>query len=332
MHTNFWKELKQKPIFSLAPMEDVTDTSFRQLVLEISDPEKLDVLYTEFTNVDGLLHDVGRKSVRERLIVSTEERRLLKEKNVKLVAQIWGSDPEKFYQAAKLISKEYDFDGIDINMGCPAKKVVKNYCCSSLILVPEIAKDIVQATKEATLLPVSVKTRTGFTEVETESWISHLMQTHPAAIILHGRTRKMMSKYPADWNEIKKAVDIKNSINPDVAFLGNGDVTSYADGISKINQSGVDGIMVGRGIFANPWFFNPDKSDISAEEKINTLWRHTQLFTQNWDTRRNFNVLKRFYKIYAQGFPGAASLRAQLMECQSAADVKVIVNKIVSTI
>src|SRR5512133_1869676 len=154
---NFWQTLT-KPIIALAPMEDVTDTVFREVVLSVSDADALNVVFTEFTSTDGLCHEKGRPKVIERLLVNASEMQVLKSRNTKLVAQIWGSDPEKFRQSAKLITDINLFDGIDINMGCPVKKVVKNKSCANLINFPDLAKEIIYATTEATHLPVSVKT------------------------------------------------------------------------------------------------------------------------------------------------------------------------------
>ena len=311
--SNFWKEFKQR-LFSLAPMEDVTDTVFREIVMGMTAPGKLNVVFTEFTSVEGMNHPVGRERVSERLIVNDSERELLKKLNIKLVAQIWGRNPEIYHNVAKYISENYQFDGIDINMGCPVKKVFKIGACSALIGEPELAKEIILATKEATQLPVSVKTRTGIKQHQTEDWISNLLETDPAAIILHGRTQRMQSEGDANWEEIKKAVDVKNQIKPEIPLHGNGDVFSYEKGLQRIEETGVDGVMIGRGIFQNPWFFNPGKTEISKEERIQKLVEHTQLFEKTWSPHKNFNILKRFYKIYINGFEGAAKLRADLME------------------
>ncbi|SHF33127.1 putative TIM-barrel protein, nifR3 family [Mariniphaga anaerophila] len=317
---NFWKHIKQ-PGFSLAPMEDVTDTVFREIVTGMSAPGKLHVVFTEFTSVEGMNHPRGRQRVSERLIVNDSERALLKEKGIKLVAQIWGRNPEIYSNIARHISEEYDFDGLDINMGCPVKKVVKTGSCSALIGEPELAKEIILATKEATQLPVSVKTRTGIKQHQTEDWISQLLEAEPAAIILHGRTQKMQSDGSANWDEIANAVKVRDHANPDIPIHGNGDVFSYADGLKKVEQTGVDGVMIGRGIFQNPWFFSPDKLEITQEERIQKLLQHTRLFEQTWGGIKNFNILKRFYKIYLNSFPGAAKMRADLMEVKSYADV-----------
>ncbi|WP_346863359.1 tRNA-dihydrouridine synthase [uncultured Draconibacterium sp.] len=317
---NFWKEIKS-PVFSLAPMEDVTDTVFREIVMGMATPGKLHVVFTEFTSVEGMNHPVGRERVSERLIVNESERILLKEMGVKLVAQIWGRNPEIYANIAKYISENYDFDGIDINMGCPVKKVFKIGACSALIGEPGLAKEIILATNEATPLPVSVKTRTGIKQHQTEEWISELLEVDPAAIILHGRTQRMQSDGDASWEEIAKAVELKNQLKPHIPFHGNGDVFSYEKGLQRIQETGVDGVMIGRGIFQNPWFFNPAKTEITKEERIDKLLAHTRLFEQTWGGIKNFNILKRFYKIYLNSFPGAAKLRADLMEVKDYQEV-----------
>jgi len=317
---NFWKEFSG-PVFSLAPMEDVTDTVFREIVMGIAAPGKLNVVFTEFTSVEGMNHPVGRTRVSERLIVNESESELLKKSGVKLVAQIWGRNPEIYHNVAKYISDNYTFDGLDINMGCPVKKVVKQGSCSALIGEPLLAKEIIAATKEGTNLPVSVKTRTGIKQHQTEEWISQLLETEPAAIILHGRTQRMQSEGDANWEEIAKAVQLKNQINPAIPLHGNGDVFSYADGLKKIAETEVDGVMIGRGIFQNPWFFNPEKIEITKEERIQKLVEHTRLFEQTWGGKKNFNILKRFYKIYLNSFEGAAKMRADLMEVKNFGEV-----------
>jgi tRNA-dihydrouridine synthase len=255
--------------------------------------------------------------VSERLIVNNSERELLTESGVKLVAQIWGRNPEIYHNIAKYITENYQFDGLDINMGCPVKKVVKQGGCSALIGEPSLAKEIIQATKEGTHLPVSIKTRTGIKQHQTEEWISQLIETNPAAIILHGRTQRMQSDGDADWTEIAKAVQLKNQINPNIPLHGNGDVFSYAEGLKKITETGVDGVMIGRGVFQNPWFFDPEKTEITKEERILKLVEHTRLFEQTWAGKKNFNILKRFYKIYLNSFDGAAKMRADLMEVKN---------------
>ncbi|MFA9392738.1 MAG: tRNA dihydrouridine synthase [Prolixibacteraceae bacterium] len=322
---NFWTAIKD-PIFALAPMEDVTDTVFREIVMRVADPDRLNVIYTEFTNVDGMNHPVGKLRVGERLIVNDSEVAYLKKLNVKLVAQVWGKNPEIFYRVVKEISEDERFDGIDINMGCPVKNVVKNGCCSALIGVPELAKEIVLATKEATHLPVSVKTRTGLSKHTTESWMASLMETNPAAIILHGRTQKQQSDGLADWDQIALGASICKEMNPEVAFLGNGDVMSYEDGLDKVEKYGVDGVMIGRGIFQNPWFFSNNQQERTRAERIDLLLQHALLYQQTWGSGKNFNILKRFFKIYTSNFADASQLRVELMQCTSFAEVEKLVS------
>jgi tRNA-dihydrouridine synthase len=143
----------------------------------------------------------------------------------------------------------------------------------------------------------------------------------PAAIILHGRTQRQQSEGDANWEEIKKAVQLKNQIKPEIPLHGNGDVFSYEKGLERIAETGVNGVMVGRGIFQNPWFFNPEKTEISKEERIQKLLEHTRLFEKTWSPGKNFNILKRFYKIYLNSFDGAAKMRADLMEAKNYHDV-----------
>lgn len=326
---NFWAEIKD-PIFALAPMEDVTDTAFRELVAHLSAPGVLHVVYTEFTSVDGMNHPIGKKRVGERLIVSNTERLAAQEKGIRLVAQIWGKKPEIFHRIAKELSEEYAFDGLDINMGCPVKKVVKNGCCSALIDQPELALEIIQAVKEATDLPVSVKTRTGIRVHETERWITQLLSAKPEAIILHGRRQVQQSDGLADWNEIAKAVQLRNEQNPQIKILGNGDVLSVQQGLEYSEKYGVDGVMIGRGIFHNPWFFNSVQEEKPVAEKLDKLVLHTRLFEAAWGTSKNFNILKRFFKIYTNNFADAGKLRAALMEARNYEEVYQLVAKFLS--
>ncbi len=318
---NFWKQIKQ-PAFTLAPMEDVTDTVFREVVLSVSDPDCLQVLFSEFTSTDGLCHAVGGPKVKHRLQINPSERELLKKTGVKIVAQIWGSNPEKFREATRMICDEGDFDGIDINMGCPVKKIVKQGACSALIGQPALAKEIILATKEVSTIPVSVKTRIGLKEVITEEWIGQLLETEPVLITIHGRIQKQQSEGEANWDEVAKAVKLRDQLGSKTLIHGNGDVMTYEEGLKKVKETGVEGVMIGRGIFGNPWFFNKQVHEKSPEERLNLLWRHASLFTQTWQEEKHFAILKRFFKIYTSGFYGAAHIRALLMETHSLEDVR----------
>lgn len=309
---NFWQNLPH-PFVSLAPMEDVTDTVFREVLLSVSHPDALHVVFTEFTSTDGLCDERGRPKVSERLMVNASELRLLKSMNVKLVAQIWGGKPENFRDSAALISEMGVFDGIDINMGCPVKKVVKNKSCAHLINYPELAREIVFATTEGTSLPVSIKTRLGFNRIITESWIGHLLETPAKAITIHGRTRAMMSNGPAHWDEIGKAVKLRNEMKSSVIIAGNGEVKSYKETLQKSQLYGVDGVMVGTGVFKNPWMFNTLDREIPIVERFMLMNKHIELYRQTWGDGRDYNVLKRFFKIYITGFEGAAHWRDVFM-------------------
>jgi tRNA-dihydrouridine synthase len=313
---NFW-QTANKPFFILAPMEDVTDTVFREILMSVSEPKALNVVFTEFTSIDGLLDKRGHDKVAQRLQVSASERNLLKDRNTKLVAQIWGNEPEKFHQVAHYLSALDVFDGIDINMGCPVKKVVKKATCSALIKFPELAKEIVLATQEGSKLPVSVKTRIGFNQIETEKWISELLSCMPAAITIHGRTQKQMSEGQANWNEIGKTVPLRNQLSPLTQIIGNGDIDSYEQAMQHIKNHQLDGVMVGRGVFKNPWIFNQQAQVIGVNQRLQLLKKHIELYASTWGSEKNYHILKRFFKIYLQEFPGAGRLRGYLMESQN---------------
>ena len=320
MNENFWNSLK-KPIYILAPMEDVTDTVFREVVMRNSSPENLHVVFTEFVSVDSICASTSKEVFLGRLHISGNEREVLEKNGVKIVAQIWGSDPEKFYQAGKLISENFSFDGIDINMGCPVKKVVKNKCCSALILEPERAVDIIHATHSSTHLPVSVKTRTGYNEVATVEWSSRLLSAPISALSVHGRTQKMLSEGKADWEEIRKVVQLRDSLDHPAKIIGNGDVMSINDAQSRCAEFQVDGVMIGRGIFHNPWLFS-EQSEVDLNSRFDLLLFHLSRFEVFWGRSKNFNILKRFFKIYLSGFEGAAHIRAALMEVRNAEEAR----------
>lgn len=320
---NYWD--RDGSFGALAPMEDVTDTVFREVVMRLSQPGNLNLLFSEFLSTDGFCHPVGKDKVVHRFFINDSELELVKNHNVKLVAQIWGTDPEKFYKTAKYIAEETVFDGIDINMGCPMKNIIKKGACSALINTPTLAREIITAVHEASDLPLSVKTRVGFKSVVTESWISNLLESEADALIVHGRIQKMMSEGEADWNEIGKAVRLRNELNPTMKLLGNGDVMSVAEAKEKESQFGVDGVMIGRGIFHNPWYYNPDHQP-KMEERIEALRLHAGLYSKTWEGIKPWAILKRFFKIYTNSFPGAVQLRAQLMETNNFDEVTVILD------
>lgn len=312
---NFWKKL-EKPIFALAPMYDVTDSVFRKIIAERSN---LDVVYfTEFVSADGINHPEGRKKLEHLLWFGEKDR--------PIVAQLFGNNPESFKKAAQLCA-ELGFDGIDINTGCPEKNIVKQGAGSALIQNPELTKEIALATIEgAGEIPVSLKTRIGFNRNEIETWIPHLLEIkNLAALTVHLRTRKEMSLVDAHWDLMPEIVKMKKSLNPEILLLGNGDVKTVVEARQKVEETGCDGVMIGRGIFGNPWLFNDPVPEISLEEKLRTMVEHTELYEKIFKGIKNFAIMKKHYKAYVMGFSGAADLRARLMETDSADEVREIV-------
>lgn len=302
---NIWNELP-KPLFIQAPMEDVTDTVFRQIFAKCGNP---DIFFTEFTSVDGIC-SVGYNQVAKRLRFTENER--------PLIAQLWGSKPEYFFKAAQKI-KDMGFDGIDLNMGCPQRSVTKKGLCSALIKNHPLAKEIIQATQEgAGNLPVSVKTRIGFSEIQTEDWIGFLLEQNLVALTVHGRTAKEMSKVPAHWDEIGKAIELRNKISPKTLLIGNGDIKTRQDAFEKIERYKLDGVMIGRGIFHNLQIFNKNEPrPLTHTEKIHLLIDHITLFEQTWGDKKDFHILRHFYKIYISELPHATDIRDEMMKIET---------------
>ncbi|PID51971.1 MAG: tRNA-dihydrouridine synthase [Candidatus Moraniibacteriota bacterium] len=318
MSKGFWEKL-ETPFFALAPMYDVTDAAFRRMIAKYSAP---DVIFTEFVSVDGLSHPKGREKLMHHLWFDESERFV--------VAQVFGVYPKNFEKVAQLC-KERGFDGIDINMGCPEKNIVKQGTGSALINDPELAKDIISATiSGAGDMPVSVKTRIGFNKEEIDQWLPHILEKDVAALTVHLRTRKEMSKVPAHWNLMSRIVDIKNDLRPEVKLLGNGDVTSVVQGKELIKRYGCDGVMIGRGVFGNPWIFSGNAMSVSMEEKLRVMVEHTKLFAELFTGIKNFAIMKKHYKAYISGFPQASNLRAQLMNARDATHVEDIVDNFLS--
>lgn len=303
------------PFFVLAPMEDVTDTVFRRVVARCARPG---VFYTEFTNADGLWSK-GASEVGLRLRYTQEER--------PIVAQIWGRDPAIFYKTAQKLA-EMGFDGIDVNFGCPERSVMKHECGAALIEEPLLASEIITETiRGAGDVPVSVKTRIGVKAIVTEEWAQTLLSTGIAALAVHGRTAKEESKVPAHWDEIEKVVAIRNTMGVATKIIGNGDVKSHADGLEKARQYGADGIMVGRGIFTNPWIFDRKDHVGTREELLTLMLYHMDLFEREWGARKPFVVLKKYFKIYIRDFEGASALREELMATKNFDEARTLVQK-----
>ena len=302
-------------------MADVTDVAFRAMFVKYGQP---DVLWTEFVSADGLC-SVGKKKLLPILKYNKNER--------PIVAQVFGAKPENMKEACALIAK-MGFDGIDINMGCPDKSVVKQGAGSALIKNPKLAREIIQSAiagiKSAGYdIPLSVKTRIGFTKkTELEDWILEILQEDISALTIHARTKKEMSEVPADWSQIKKVVELVKKSGKDIPVIGNGDVKSLAEGKEKSVRTGCAGIMIGRGAFGQPWIFAGVEK--SKEQKLKILLEHTKLFQKLLGKERNFALMKKHYKAYVNGFAGAKELRAKLMETDSYLEVKKLISDYLS--
>jgi tRNA-dihydrouridine synthase len=299
-----------KPFFVLAPMDDVTDTVFRQVIADTAPP---DLFFTEFVNVDAL-QSQGREATLKRLKLSDNEH--------PIIAQIWGLKPENFYKSAKELV-EMGYDGVDINFGCPDKNVVRNGACSAFILPEnrEAALEIIKATREGAgeHFPISVKTRLGFNEIDF-TWHEELLKQKLNMLSIHGRTKKQMSDVPADWEKIGEIRKLRDRLSPDTLIIGNGDVLTRAQGSKLAAQYSLDGIMIGRGIFHDPYIFAKSSPwrDFSKEQRMALYRKHVELFAATWPNgERKVHTLNKFCKVYIQGFDGAKELREQLMVAKS---------------
>lgn len=289
-------------------MADVTDAAFRRVIAEKGKP---DVMWTEFVSADGLAMapEEGRKKLLLDLVYTEAER--------PIVAQFFTSTPENMRKAAEL-ARELGFDGVDINMGCPAKVINRQDAGACLIKIPEVAREMIRAAKAgAGDLPVSVKTRIGYSKVELETWLPALLAEEPAAITLHARTAKEMSKVPARWEFVKRAVEIRNEMGSKTLILGNGDATDLEDAREKVEETGCDGVMFGRAIFGNPWLFKDGHSP-DLNERLETLSEHIRFFDEILGHTKSFAIMKKHFKAYVSGFDGASELRHALMEAPNA--------------
>ncbi|EUK62386.1 tRNA dihydrouridine synthase B [Staphylococcus aureus M0269] len=315
MKENFWSELP-RPFFILAPMEDVTDIVFRHVVSEAARP---DVFFTEFTNTESFCHPEGIHSVRGRLTFSEDEH--------PMVAHIWGDKPEQFRETSIQLAK-MGFKGIDLNMGCPVANVAKKGKGSGLILRPDVAAEIIQATK-AGGLPVSVKTRLGYYEIdEWKDWLKHVFEQDIANLSIHLRTRKEMSKVDAHWELIEAIKNLRDEIAPNTLLTINGDIPDRKTGLELAEKYGIDGVMIGRGIFHNPFAFEKEPHEHTSKELLDLLRLHLSLFNKyEKDEIRQFKSLRRFFKIYVRGIRGASELRHQLMNTQSIAEARALLDE-----
>lgn len=323
--TNFWNDL-DKPFFILAPMEAVTDIVFRHVVAKAARP---DVFFTEFVNASSFCSEKGRHSTKRRLLFTDDEQ--------PIVAQIWGNKPDEFAQMSVELAK-MGFSGIDINMGCPDKDVLKTGSGSALIKTPEIAGELIKAAKTSGL-PVSVKTRLSDVGIsDWEKWIEFLLRQNIVNLTVHLRTRKEMSKVGAHYELIPEIKKLRDEIAPGTLLTINGDIRDRQHGEELVKQYGVDGIMIGRGVFTNPFAFEVEKREHTREELLGLLNLHLDLhdkymaatthsqLCEDKPRKVKFDPLKRFFKMYIRDFPGANELRDKLMHAKSTNEVRYLVD------
>ena len=319
--SGFWASL-HKPIMALAPMANVTDAAFRRVIAKYGKP---DVMWTEFVSADGLC-SAGQEKLLPDFWFTDAER--------PIVAQIFGANPSTMATATELIVK-LGFDGVDINMGCPDRAVERQGAGAALIKNPELAKKIILAVKKAAgKLPVSVKTRIGYGRNTLAEWLPHLLETELAAVTIHARTRKEMSDVPAHWDAVVAAASIRDKLKSKTLILGNGDVANLDEAKKRVAETGCDGVMIGRGIFGNPWLFgrksplpNLPHQGEGIDEKFRVMIEHTELFQKLFAGVKNFEVIKKHFKAYVTGFDGAKELRAKLMDAGTVAEIEAICHK-----
>lgn len=352
MHKSIWSELPEN-FTCLAPMEGVTDYVFRQVIARAGRP---DLFFTEFTNVSSYASERGRANALERLAVAPTD--------PPIIAQIWGKNPEHFAIVAKDL-EELGFAGIDLNMGCPDRHVNATGGGAAMIRTPNLAVECLRAAKSASDLPVSVKTRLGYTSPdEFRTWLPVLLAEHPAALTIHLRTRKEMSKVPAHYELIPEILQLRDQHSPKTKLIINGDIKNLSDihhlredlcsvkgtsnqagagqnatpagehfesaTVPKIeHKSSPDGWMIGRGVFENPYCFTTHRP--THDELLALFQLHLDLFDQYSTSLEqktghapSFEPLKHYFKIYINTFPGSSELRAQLMQCHSTAEVRQI--------
>jgi len=306
-----WDKLP-RPILALAPMAGYSDSAFRLIIKEICPSV---VCFTEFTNVDGILH--GNRTTMRQISLNAEKER-------PIVVQIFGKNPASFQKAAKIVT-ELGADGIDINMGCPARKIISSDHGSALLKNPTLAAEIVEATVKATPLPVSVKMRIGINSYDRDYFLKFgetLQKAGAKLLTVHGRTAKQMYSGSADWQpiyELKKILKIP--------VIGNGDIKSGADAVEKLKN--LDGVMVGRGSMGNPWIFTEiaaalDKKHTeppTLEEKLALIKRHIDLSCQFKDEKWGILEMRKQLVCYIRGVPGASAVRQKLVTALSRDEV-----------
>lgn len=313
-----------RPFICLAPMAGVTDGSYRQLIKTCA-PET--IVYTEFLSTDAI-HYGAKKTM--------QELEFDKESEYPFIVQVFGKDPDHFLSAAKVI-EEMGADGIDINMGCPAAKVVSSCHGSALLKNAELAKRLVDATKRAVSIPVSVKTRLGWDCIDNLiPFCQGLVEAGADALAIHGRTYEGKFGGDANWDPI---YELKENVS--VPVIGNGDIRCSQDALDKIKN--LDGVMVGRGTFGNPWVMKdiaeafrlrsgkriedngkmiPTVERLSFEEKIPFIIEHCKLAVKVKGQKRGILEMRRHLASYVKGIDGASDMRARLVRVESVEEVQ----------
>lgn len=308
-----WNDLK-RPFLILAPMEGVTDVVFRQVVARAGRP---DLFFTEFTNVSSYASEKGRANALERLEIAPTDS--------PIIAQIWGKNPEHFAETCEAL-EGLGFSGVDLNFGCPDKHVNKAGGGAAMIKTPDLAVDCFRNAKKSTNLPVSIKTRLGWAKVEEyQGWLSTLLNEHPAALTVHLRTKKEMSKVDAHYELIPEIIKLRNSLSPETKLIINGDIKDKSAAL-KLHEKypEIDGFMIGRGVFTNPYCFTDHTA--TREELMKLLNYHLDLYEEKSKTTYlSYEPLKHFFKMYINNFPGASDLRAKLMETHSVSEARAII-------
>lgn len=319
-----WETLSgRKPFFALAPMIDVTDSVFRQIVARCCAP---DVFFTEFVSVDSLASP-GAASMAPKLSFSESEK--------PLIVQVWGNDPKNYEIQCRELSYR-GFAGIDINMGCPVAKVISKGSCSALIKNRTKAKDIITSAHEGIAagksdIALSVKTRIGFNEIDL-TWIEFLLNQNLDCLTVHCRTTKELSKVPNHFEVLPEIVSMKNAIAPDTKLAVNGDILSRSQGIQVAEEHGLDGVMIGRGIFHDPFVFSDNSpwAEMTTAQKLSLYIEHIDLYEKTWQGKKNPDALKRFAKTYVVGFPGAPQVRDTLMGLSNIDAVKAYLHELIN--
>lgn len=350
---DFIKDLKTKikdgkTVTVLAPMADVTDQVFREMIVKYSKPCGPDIFWTEFVSADGL-SSIGKKNLLPDLVFN-------KKKEYPILAQIFSSKKENILKAIKLIHK-LGFNGIDLNMGCPDRSIEKQLSGSAMMKFPELSREIIRASKDLVTkinqkdtknyFSFSVKTRLGYNRIEYEKWFPNILDFEPDIFSIHLRTRKELSLVEAHWEISHEVVSFikkyckENNLKTPIIFL-NGDVKNLKEAKEKIKLSKTDGIMIGRGVFGTPWLFNEKEYQKRLVQNLTTkkgrenilfrlkvLMEHTKLFEKKLIKVKSFNIMKKHYKAYINGFDGAKELRVELMSAKDYKEVKKICDKFI---